>query len=266
MIELRNVSLRRKDRHILEGIDWNVRNGEHWVLYGKNGAGKTLLLEIISGYLFPTEGEVVRFGKLHGDYDIREIRKRIGYVSTFIKQMFSGRERVIDVVTSGLFASVGLPWEPEPEDRAAARRLLSSVGMEQRATDPFGVLSDGEQGKVLILRALINNPDLLLLDEPSRGLDFGAREDLLLALEQLSYRQQTSIILVIHHTEEITPLFRKIMVLHRGRSLYSGDVEECMGNYIFQKVFDRGVRVVELGGRYYTVLIGEDCALGEAMQ
>ena len=257
MIELRNVSLKKKDRRILENIDWNVRNGEHWVLYGKNGAGKTLLLEIISGYLFPTEGEVVRFGKQHGDYDIREIRKRIGYVSTFIKQMFSGRERVIDVVTSGLFASVGLLWEPEPEERAAARRLLSSLGMEDRAEDPFGVLSDGEQGKVLILRALINNPDLLLLDEPSRGLDFGAREDLLLALEQLSERQQTSIILVTHHTEEITRLFRKIMVLHKGRSLYSGDVGECMEKDIFQRVFNRGMRVMELGGRYYTVLTGE---------
>jgi iron complex transport system ATP-binding protein len=266
MIELRNVSLKRKGHRILENIDWNVRNGEHWVLYGRNGAGKTLLLEIVSGYLFPSEGEVVRFGKQHGDYDIREMRKRIGYVSTFIKQMFSGHERMLDVVTSGLFASVGLPWEPEPDDWAAARRLLLSLGMEQRAEDPFGVLSDGEQGKVLILRALINNPDLLLLDEPSRGLDFGAREDLLLALEQLSERQQTSIILVTHHTEEITPLFGKIMVLHRGRSLYSGSVEECMDKDIFQKVFDRGVRVVELGGRYYTVLNGEDCAPREAMR
>ena len=256
----------RKDRRILESIDWNVRNGEHWVLYGRNGAGKTVLLEIISGYLFPTEGEVVRFGKQHGDYDIREMRKRIGYVSTFIKQMFSGRERVIDVVTSGLFASVGLPWEPEPEDREVAHRLLSSLAMEQRGTDPFGVLSDGEQGKVLILRALINNPDLLLLDEPSRGLDFGAREDLLLALEQISQRQQTSIILVTHHTEEITPLFRKIMVLHKGRSLYSGGVEECMEKGIFEKVFDRGMRVAELGGRFYTVMTGEGRAPGEAMQ
>ena len=266
MIELRNVSLTRKNRHILERIDWNVRDGENWILYGRNGAGKTMLLEIVSGYLFPTEGEVVRFGKKHGDYDIRELRKRIGYVSTFIKHMFSGRESLLEVVTSGLFATVGLTRDPAPEDREAALSLLSSIHMDNREREPFGILSDGEQEKVLILRALINSPDLLLLDEPSRGLDFGAREDLLLTLEKLSQNHTTSIILVTHHTEEITPLFRNILVLHEGRSLYSGSVEDCMKEGIFRSVFERGVRVVELENRYYTVLTGEKDALSGAIE
>jgi iron complex transport system ATP-binding protein len=260
MIELVNVSLKRKNRLILSGINWTVKDGEHWVLYGRNGAGKTLLLEIICGYLFPTEGEVVRFGKQHGEYDIRELRKRIGYVSTFLKGMFSGRERVIDVVTSGLFASVGLWCEAESADRVAARSLLASIGMEHRESDRFGELSDGEQGKALILRALINNPCLLLLDEPSKGLVFGSREDLLIALETLSKRQSTSIVLVTHHTEEITPLFGRIMVLHEGRSLFSGGIADCVERGVFRKVFDNRVRVVEFEGRYHTVLSKKEYA------
>lgn len=260
MIELLNVSLKRKSRLLLSGITWTVKDGEHWVLYGKNGAGKTLLLEIICGYLFPTEGEVVRFGKRHGEYDIRELRKSIGYVSNFLKGMFSGREPVVDVVTSGLYASVGLWCEPESADRAAARRLLASIGMGHRENDRFGELSDGEQGKVLILRALINEPRLLLLDEPSKGLDFSAREDLLLALDTLSMRQSTSIVLVTHHTEEITPLFGRIMVLHEGRSLFTGSVADCVEQGVFRRVFDNRVRVVEFEGRYHTVLSNNGCA------
>ncbi len=260
MIELSNVSLRRKNRLILSGINWTVKDGEHWVLYGRNGAGKTMLLEIICGYLFPTEGELVRFGKHHGEYDIRELRKRIGYISTFLKGMFSGRERVVDVVTSGLFGSVGLWCEPESDDRESARRLLASIGMGNRENDRFGELSDGEQGKVLILRALINDPRLLLLDEPSKGLDFGSREDLLLALETLSKRQSTSIVLVTHHTEEITPLFGRIMVLHEGRPLFTGGVAECVEQRVFQRVFDNRVRVVECEGRYHTILSTKEYA------
>jgi len=254
MIELINVSLKRKNHSILSGINWTVGDGEHWVLYGRNGAGKTLLLEIICGYLFPTEGEIVRFGKRHGEYDVRELRKRIGYVSSFLKGMFSGRERVIDVVTSGLYASVGLLCEPEFADQTKARRLLLSIGMEQRENDRFGELSDGEQEKVLILRAFINDPNLLLLDEPSKGLDFGAREDLLLALETLSARQSTSIVFVTHHTEEITPLFGKIMVLHEGGSLFTGRVAECVSQDVFRRVFDNRAGIVEFAGRYHTVL------------
>jgi iron complex transport system ATP-binding protein len=169
--------------------------------------------------------------------------------------LFTGQERIIDVVTSGLYASVGLPWEPPPCDRDAARQLLASIRMEDRAYERFGTLSDGEQGKVLILRAIVSDPDLLLLDEPAKGLDFASREDLLGALEQLLGRRQTSIVLVTHHTEEITPLFSRIMVLHEGRSLFSGGVAECMERGVFRTVFDRGVKVLELEGRYYTVLV-----------
>jgi iron complex transport system ATP-binding protein len=254
MFELKDVCLYRKNRMILQDIRWKVRDNENWVLFGRNGSGKTMLLEIISGYIYPSRGEVTRFGKCHGEYDVREIRKRIGYISTPLKTMFSPYEKIIDVVISGLYASIGLYTKPSVKQVETALELLSTVKMETRSGEYFGILSDGEKQKVLMLRALINKPDLLILDEPAMGLDLPSREDLLASIEKLHRIRRVSVIYVTHHTEEITPMFTRIKIIADGRSFYAGSTRGGLKREILQKVFSHDVDVIEFHNRYYTVL------------
>jgi iron complex transport system ATP-binding protein len=256
MFELRDVSLFRENRVILQNINWKVRDNENWVLFGRNASGKTMLLEIITGYLYPSRGEVIRFGKRHGEYDVREIRRKIGYVSTPLKTMFGRREKIIDVVTSGIFGSIGLYMPPGREQVRAAEELLSTIHMDTRSDDYFTILSDGEKQKVLMLRALINQPDLLILDEPALGLDLPSREDLLLTIEKLHRARKTPIIYVTHHTEEITPIFTNVMIIDGGRSFYSGEIKNGFRKDLLGKVFNHEVDIIELNSRYYTVLRG----------
>jgi iron complex transport system ATP-binding protein len=254
MLEIRDVSLIRMERHILRDISWKIGERENWVLFGRNASGKTMLLEVITGYIYPSRGEVIRFGLSHGEYDLRELRRKIGYVSTPLKTMFSPCERLLDVVLSGLTASIGLYAEPRRSDEERAAVLLDSIGMGGRLRDPFGPLSDGEKQKVLMLRALISDPVLLILDEPAVGLDIPSREDLLHSMEKLTVNGGHSIIYVTHHTEEITPLFTHIMILDKGSAFFSGPVKEGLKKETLQRVMGRSLDVLELHNRYYTVL------------
>ena len=254
MFELRNVSLVRNNKFILQDITWKVKRDESWILFGRNASGKTMLLEIISGYIFPSRGEVIRFGKPHGEYDIRELRKKIGYVSTPLRSMFARNELIIDVVLSGLFASIGLYMKPDRVQVERAMDLLSVVKMDDRSEDYFGILSDGEKQKILMLRALINDPDLLILDEPAVGLDFPSRESLLTSIERLHRLKNTGIIYVTHHTEEITTLFTHIMIIDSGRSFYSGTIRNGFKKELLKEVFDNNVDIINVNGRYFTVL------------
>jgi iron complex transport system ATP-binding protein len=254
MLELRGVSLLRGGRALLRDVSWTIGERDNWVLFGKNGSGKTMLLEVIAGYVFPSRGEVIRFGMCHGEYDLRELRRRIGYVSTPLKTMFSGWEELIEVVLSGLYASIGLYEPPPPSERDRAAELLLSIGMGDRLRDRFGVLSDGEKQKVLMLRALISDPELLILDEPAVGLDIPSREDLLHTLEKLTVDGRHSIIYVTHHTEEITPLFTRIMILDGGSAFFAGPVRQGLKKEILQRVMGRRLDVLELNDRFYTVL------------
>ena len=242
MISLKNISLYYppSKKLVLSGITWHIRPGEQWVLFGRNGSGKTRLLEIITGYNFPSTGTVSRFGQEKG-YDIRQIRKKTGIVNTLLKDMFLQSEPLINVVLSGLFASIGLFDDPAKHDTEKARALLNSIGMADRSQDPFGILSDGEKQKVLMLRALINNPSLVILDEPCMGLDIAAREDLLADLQELILSNKISAIYVTHHVEEIIPLFDKIYILHNGTEQYSGSLKDGLTSEMLSGIFQREI-------------------------
>jgi len=257
MLEMKNVSLSMfgAEKDILKDISWHIKAGENWILFGKNGSGKTKLLEIITGYRHPTNGHVRRFGLPLIGSDIRELRKRIGYVSTPLKEMFSKRETILDVLLSGLFASIGIYKEVSAADKDRAVNLLSQIDMEKRASERFSILSDGEKQKVLMLRALIADPDLLILDEPSMGLDLSAREDLLEALEKTTDVDNTSIIYVTHHTEEITPLFKKVFILNEGACSFSGEIENGVNDEVMSRVFGKKIAVENVNGRYYSMIV-----------
>ncbi len=257
MVELRDVSLyfSGSEKYILRGINWHIRDGENWVLFGRNGSGKTKLLEVITGYIYPSGGEVIRFGESHLGHDIRETRRRIGYMSSSLRDNFPGNTTVVDAVISGIYASIGLYVEPAPEEKERAMELLSAIGMPERAGDRLGILSDGEKQKVLMLRAFINNPDLLILDEPAANLDLYAREDLLAAIEKISRAKTVSMIYVTHHIEEITPLFDRLFILKDGGCFYSGKTGEGLRDDILGGVFNRKIKVTFLNGRYYSMLV-----------
>jgi len=256
MIKLENISLDiyGSDRRILTDINWQITKGESWILFGRNGSGKTKLLEIITGYLYPTEGSVTRFGCGQPGSDIRELRKRIGYVSSVLREKFNRKERLIDTVLSGLYASIGLYRKPTMEEIEKAHKLLAETNLAGRENDIIGHLSDGEKQKVLMLRALINDPDILILDEPATGLDIGAREDFLDSLKNIMKKRKHSLIYVTHHVEEITPIFSRIFVLDDGRCFFNGIIDEAIEKNIFTSIFKRNIEVFRKGGRLYASL------------
>ena len=257
MIELINVSLDiyGSKRRILSNINWHVEDGQCWVLFGRNGSGKTKLLEIVNGFIFPTEGEVRRFGKPAIGSDIREIRKRIGYISSVIRDMFNPNEKVIDTVLSGLYSSVGLYRHPTKSEKEKAFELIERAGLIGRAMDTINHLSDGEKQKLLMLRALINDPDLLILDEPSTGLDIVAREDFLQLLSDITMEREHSVIYVTHHVEEITPLFKTIFILNNGQEFFKGEIEKAVSMNIFSSLFSRNMEVFKKGERLYVQIM-----------
>lgn len=255
MIGLDNVSLYYPEGPsvILGGISWNIGSGDRWVLFGPNGSGKTKLLEIITGYLYPSGGSVSRFG-IDGDCDIREIRRRIGYLSTPLKERFPRDERLIDVIVSGSYATVGLYEEPGADRHEEACRLLESADLGGKRAQSFGTLSDGERQKALMLRAVMAGPDLLILDEPCMGLDLSAREDFLSSLERLCGGKPLSVIYVTHYVEEITPFFQNIFMIKNGRCWFSGPVEAGLTDEIISGLFGRNIRIVKKDTRCYATL------------
>ena len=237
---------------ILDSVSWHIGRGEKWVLFGPNGSGKTKLLEIIAGYIFPSGGAVTRFGLRQGESDIRDLRRSIGYVSTPLRERFPAGETVADVILSGARASVGLYDEPSPDEVARAGRLLESAGLAGSGTRRFGTMSDGERQKVLMLRAIMPGPDVLILDEPAMGLDLPAREGLLSTLSSLCNGKSASVVYVTHYTDEITPFFEKIFMLKKGRTFFCGSVAEGLTGERLSGIFGTPVAVVRRNDRYFT--------------
>jgi iron complex transport system ATP-binding protein len=250
LLRLEGVSLHfpASGREILKDLSWTVRRGERWVLFGRNGAGKSKLLEMAAGYIHPSRGSLRRFGEERGD--VRDIRRRIGFTGSPLRNAFPRHSSVLDVVLSGHDASIGLYRDFGPDETGEARRLLDAAGMAHLERSRFGTLSDGEKQRALMLRAAVRAPDLLVLDEPAGGLDLAAREDLLETLEQLSGLGDAAVIYVTHQVQEITPLFTGLFVLHEGRCLYSGPVHRGLTGETLSRVFGRPVRVERRNGRY----------------
>ncbi|MBN1532904.1 MAG: ATP-binding cassette domain-containing protein [Spirochaetes bacterium] len=260
VLRLEGVSLHfpAYGRDILKEVSWTVRRGERWVLFGRNGAGKSKLLEMAAGYIHPSGGTVARFGEERGD--VRDTRRRIGYTSCSLRTAFPRHSGVMDVVLSGYDASIGVYRDFGPEERGEARRLLDAAGMAHLARSLFGTLSDGEKQRVLMLRAAVREPDVLVLDEPAEGLDMAAREDLLETMERLWEINGAAVIYVTHQVQEITGLFTMLLVLHRGECLYRGPVDGGLTGDMLSRIFERPVRVERRQGRYYAYIDGTPVA------
>jgi iron complex transport system ATP-binding protein len=240
-----------RDAVILHRIDWLVEKGEHWAILGANGSGKTSLLRALTGYLPPTAGTISVLGETYGRSDWRELRKRIGIVSSSIYQMMSEGETALNAVLSGRFAQIGLWGETTDAQRREAARILRRVECGYVRERPWMHLSQGERQRVLIGRALMARPRLLILDEPCAGLDPAAREHFLQFLERLANgRGAPALVLVTHHTEEITPSFSHVLLLKGGRVAASGEKARMLNSRLLSDAFGVPVRIRRAQGRY----------------
>jgi iron complex transport system ATP-binding protein len=245
------LHIRRGDVVIISDISWRIERGQHWVILGANGSGKTSLLSALTGYLTPTSGEIYLLGERFGYADWRELRKHIGMVSSAVRQMMADDEPALETVISGKDAMIDFWGRATHAERARATSLLRQVECGHLARRPWRVLSQGERQRVLIARALMARPKLLILDEPCAGLDPAAREHFLQFLERLGRnRNSPTLVLVTHHVEEIMPVFSHVLVLKAGRVLVSGKGRAVITSKMLSQTFAAGVMVKKLKSRY----------------
>jgi iron complex transport system ATP-binding protein len=224
VLELASVSVVRGSTTLLDDVTWDVAEGERWVVLGPNGAGKTTLLQLASGRMHPTTGVVGILGEILGAVDVFELRPRIGLASAALAERLPPGERVHDIVVTASYGVVGR-WRESYDDldHQRADRLLEALGMTGFLDRTYGTLSEGERKRVQIARALMTDPELMLLDEPAAGLDLGGREDLVRRLALLAADPMApSMVLVTHHVEEIPPGFTHVLLLREGRVVAAG--------------------------------------------
>jgi len=250
---LEDVSFVRRRWLILDRISWNIRPGNNWVVLGANGSGKTTLLQLLAGYLWPTEGSVTVLGEAFGHIDLRELRKKIGWVGSFLEAQIPPAMRPLDLIVSGKYASIGIFDNPKDGDYEQALALASQLKCGGILDLPYGVLSHGEKQRLLIARAVIHQPQLLILDEPCSGLDLVAREQLLETLEHLGQTPGgPTLILVTHHLQEIMPTFTHAFLLKEGRCLSQGKKEEILSSELLTEAFGISVKVTQEENRYWS--------------
>ncbi len=226
---MQDVSLRRDEFYLLKNINWNVKRGEHWAVVGLNGSGKTSLLKIITGYILPSNGEVTVLGRKFGAYDLRELRKSIGWVSSSLQDALYPNETVEEIVASGKYASIGLYESPSVEDLNKVSELLNEFGCSSLCKRRYHTLSQGEKQKVILARALMNKPRLLILDEPCTGLDIFARESFLSLVEQIGNAEEAPTLLYVsHHLDEILAVFSHTLLLREGKIYSAGKTKSVL--------------------------------------
>lgn len=251
VLNVEGLCIRRGDVEILRDVSWRVERGQHWVILGANGSGKTSLLSALTGYLMPTAGEISLLGERFGHADWRELRKHIGLVSSSVRQMMADDEPALESVVSGKHAMIDFWGRVSRADRLRAMRLLRQVECAYLAERPWRVLSQGERQRVLIGRAMMGKPKLLILDEPCAGLDPAAREHFLQFLQRLGCKKHSpTLVLVTHHVEEIMPVFSHVLVLKAGWVSAAGSKPGVLTSPLLSKTFAARVKLHRQRGRY----------------
>ncbi|MDO4281734.1 MAG: ATP-binding cassette domain-containing protein, partial [Peptococcaceae bacterium] len=288
IIRLDKVSYIRDGRYILKDLSWTVNRGEHWVLLGPNGSGKTTTLNMVNGYIFPSEGKVKVLDCEFGHSSIIDLRKKIGWVSSALSQFIPandypqdnvqriivGRKKIgwvssalsqfipandypLHIVLSGKFASLGLWEKVDDEDVSRAREILALLKIEHLADRQYRMLSQGEKQKVLIGRALMNHPDIIIFDEAFNGLDIFARRDIEETINELADRQIT-FILVTHNTDEILPIFGKALLIKEGQVHSVGDIDDMIAYENLTDFYGEEVEVFKHKDRFYLSLAAKN--------
>ena len=244
LLAITGLTVMRENTHLLHDVAWRIERGEHWVILGPNGCGKTSLLKALTGYLTPSSGEIELLGEHYGQSDWRDLRLRIGLVTSALQASVPPDEPALETVISGKYAQLDLWMKITPADRRAAQKLLRFTGAGALDERLWGQLSQGERQRILIARALMAKPRLLILDEPCSGLDPVAREQFLHFIEILARQPRgPALILVTHHVEEITPAFTHALLLKAGRVQASGPRETALNSHNLSAIFDAPVKL-----------------------
>jgi iron complex transport system ATP-binding protein len=253
VIELADVSVVRGGQKLLDAVSWIVEEDDRWVILGPNGAGKTTLLQVAGAQIHPTSGVAGILGEVLGAVDVFDLRPRIGLTSAALAERIPRFELVRNVVVSASYAVVGR-WREEYDDldHVRARALMREVGVRHLADRTFGTLSEGERKRVQIARALMTDPELLLLDEPAAGLDLGGREDLVNTLAVLaSDINAPTTVLVSHHVEEVPPGFTHVLMLRGGSVVAEGPIETTMTAEALSETFGMPLLLQHADGRWH---------------
>ena len=251
VLELADVTFRRDGKQIIDGISLTVNAGEHWALLGPNGAGKSTLLGFCAAVTFPSSGTVRILGEQMGRVDLARLRHSIGHVNPRHRLQYSLTVR--EVVLTGITATIDLPmrWAPSPEELGRADAMIDAVGLSHKATDVWPNLSQGERGRTIIARALVSEPRLLLLDEPTTGLDVAAREQLLETIDSLDETHpDVASILVTHHLEELPTTTTHALLIAGGRTVAVGPAPTTVTTDNVSAAFDHPVLVGYDEGRW----------------
>ncbi len=251
VLDVSGLCVARGATTILRGVSWRVGRGEHWVVLGRNGCGKTSLLKALTGFLSPGSGSISLLGRRYGETDWRELRLQVGIVMSALQASIPPAEPAIETVVSGRYAQLDLWRRPTRADAAAARRLLRLAGCLHLERREWLFLSQGERQRVLIARALMARPRLLILDEPCAGLDPVAREEFLRFIDGVARRKRgPALVLVTHHVEEIMPAFTHALVLRDGAVFASGPVARIVTARVLSGAFGARLSPRKTGGRY----------------
>lgn len=258
VIQLSGVDVVREDTHLLRGVDWTVLEGERWAVLGPNGAGKTTLFDLAAARSHPTAGTVDVLGERLGRVDVFELRPRIGLSSASLAAALPAREAVVDVVLTAAYGVQGRWRESyDATDVARAERLLRAFGLRGFGARRYGTLSEGERKRVLVARALMADPELLLLDEPAAGLDLRGREELLGGLSGLADDPSApTTVLVTHHVEEVPRGFTHVLLLRRGRVMSAGRTDVVLTADALSDTFGLRLAVEQRDGRYTARALG----------
>lgn len=255
VLEFSDVVVRRSTRNIIDRLSWTVEDDQRWVILGPNGAGKTTLLQLADTLMHPTSGRVLILGEQLGRSDVFELRPRIGFASSAMAKRIPAEETVLNVVLTAAFSVLGR-WNEAYEDidERRALRVLAEWKLDHLADRTFGTLSDGEQKRVQIARAVMTDPELLLLDEPSASLDLGAREELLALLGGYAQAPSTpAMVMVTHHVEEIPVGFTHVLLLRDGAPVAAGPLAEALTSATLTETFGLPIELTEHDGRYAAI-------------
>jgi iron complex transport system ATP-binding protein len=238
IIDVQGLSILRSRNKILSGVNWQVEAGQHWVILGANGSGKTSLLSALTGYFTPTTGKITLLGSTYGRADWQKLRTRVGIVSSSVRQRIDDSEKAVEVVISGKYAQLNYWGKITRKDRAEAMEILERMEAGYLAEREWLFLSQGERQRVLIGRALMTTPPLLILDEPCAGLDPVARSHFLAFVARLAASPTSpTLVLVTHHVEEIEPCFTHLLVLRHGKVIASGPTAEHLDSATLSEAF-----------------------------
>jgi iron complex transport system ATP-binding protein len=260
VVDCRDVTVVKGGKAVVSNLTWQVTAGQRWVVIGPNGAGKSSLLDVVSARAHPTAGQVLLLGEPLGLVDVFALRPRIGLVATTVAAAIPAQELVRDVVLTAVYGMTGR-WREDYEDADLQRALalLAGVGIGDLAERRFGTLSDGERKRVLIARALMPDPEVLVLDEPAAGLDLGAREQLLHLLSEIAADPQApAVVLVTHHVEEVPVGFTHALLLAEGQVVASGPLAEVLTGDALGRTFGIPITVGRFAGRFFAVATRAD--------